>query len=315
MNRIISLPMVAALLLTAVACGSNTKKTDGNMEKISFARDTLTLVGNLYKPEGFREKDKYTALIIQGSMTSVKEQMPALYAGKLSAEGFVCLAFDYSHYGESEGEPRQLENPEEKVADIKAATSYLLSQPYVEKVAIVGICTSAQSAVLAASEDKRIAALATVAGFLATPDALKAMLGEETLQKRMSVEESTLIAAYSETDPTAANYRPTPGAYDYYLNPRRGNVPTYRNQLNTLSFKYMYLPDPIAAASDISVPAIIVHSDGCALPGQAKAFYEVLASQKKEYADGGGSHFDYYDKPEQVDFAVSRIAGFFRENL
>lgn len=73
---------------------------------MSFKRHELTLAGNLFTPENFDAKDHYKAIIVQGSATSVKEQMPELYAQKFASEGFVVLAFDYSHYGESEGKPR-----------------------------------------------------------------------------------------------------------------------------------------------------------------------------------------------------------------
>ncbi|MDQ2922085.1 MAG: alpha/beta hydrolase [Acidobacteriota bacterium] len=98
----------------------------GNNEKrkISFKRDGLTLVGNLFTPENFDESGHYNSIIVEGSFTSVKEQMPGTYAQKFANEGFVALAFDYSHYGESEGEPRQLESPAEKLSDLKAAVSF-----------------------------------------------------------------------------------------------------------------------------------------------------------------------------------------------
>ena len=59
---------------------------------------------------------------------------------------------------------------------------------------------------------------------------------------------------------------------------------------------------------------IVVHSDGCAFPEQAKKFYSRLAGVK-ELAWGNGSHFDYYDHPAQVGYAVKNVAAFFREHL
>ncbi|HEX8054757.1 MAG TPA: hypothetical protein VF517_17350 [Thermoleophilaceae bacterium] len=49
--------------------------------------------------------------------------MPDTYAQKFADQGSVALAFDYSHYGESAGEPRQLELPAEKLSDLEAAVS------------------------------------------------------------------------------------------------------------------------------------------------------------------------------------------------
>src|SRR3954470_18710366 len=93
--------------------------------RINFDRDGLTLVGDLFTPEGFDERGDYQAVIVEGSFSSVKEQMPGTYAQKFADQGFIALAFDYAHYGESAGEPRQLESPAGKQSDLQAAVSYL----------------------------------------------------------------------------------------------------------------------------------------------------------------------------------------------
>src|SRR3954452_12655881 len=102
--------------------------------RITFHRDDLTLVGDLYTPEGFDENGQYEAVIVEGSFTSVKEQMPGTYAQKFADQGFVALAFDYGHYGESGGDPRQIESPAEKLSDLQAAVSYLAELLYVQAV-------------------------------------------------------------------------------------------------------------------------------------------------------------------------------------
>src|SRR3954462_12449947 len=153
--------------------------------KINFTRDGLSLVGNLFTPETFDENGHYKAVIVEGSFTSVKEQMPGTYAHKFADHGFVALAFDYGHYGESAGEPRQLESPDEKLRDLQAAVSYLTGLPYVQAVGMVGVCTSAGNAAYLGAAEPRIKALATVAAFLPDP-ALYSMMygGDEALAER-----------------------------------------------------------------------------------------------------------------------------------
>jgi fermentation-respiration switch protein FrsA (DUF1100 family) len=56
---------------------------------ITFDRDGLTLVGNLFTPEGFDETGQYQAVIVEGSFSSVKEMMPGTYAEKFADQGFV----------------------------------------------------------------------------------------------------------------------------------------------------------------------------------------------------------------------------------
>jgi uncharacterized protein len=187
--------------------------------KITFDRDGLPLVGDLFTPDGFDENGQYQAVIVQGSYTSVKEQMPATYAQKLADEGFVALAFDYAHYGESAGEPRQLEAPAEKVADVRAAVTRLLDLPYVDAVGMLGICTSAGVAAYLGATDPRVKALATVAAALNDPKLAKEQMGEDTFAQRIAasadsrrkyeeIGELDLVTTYSETDPTAVVYIP-----------------------------------------------------------------------------------------------------------
>lgn len=81
---------------------------------VSFENEDsgLNLAGVLFLPEGFDETSQYAAIVVTGPMLSVKEQAQSIYAERLAENGFVTLVFDYSYFGESEGEPRQLENPD-----------------------------------------------------------------------------------------------------------------------------------------------------------------------------------------------------------
>jgi dienelactone hydrolase len=289
--------------------------------KITFNRDGLTLVGNLFTPDDFDQNSRYPAVVVQGSYSSVKEQMPETYAQKLAAAGFVVLAFDYAHYGESAGEPRQLESPTEKVADVQAAVTHLLGLPYVDAVGMLGICTSAGVAAYVGAADPRVQALATVAAALNDPELAKDQMGEDTFAQRIAASaesrrkyeqtgELDLVTTYSETDPTAVVYIPFEGAFDYYTNPARGAVPTYRNESAVMGVE-AYL---ISQAPAITAPFMVVHSDDSAAPEVAKRFYEGLAGEK-ELVWGNGNHYDYYDSEAQIDFAVANVSRFFRTHL
>jgi len=293
--------------------------------KINFDRDGLTLVGNLFTPENFDENGRYEAVIVEGSFTSVKEQMPGTYAQKFADEGFVALAFDYAHYGESAGEPRQLESPAEKLSDLRAAVSYLTGLPYVQAVGMVGVCTSAGNAAYLGAAEPRVKALATVAAFLPSPVLYSTMFGEEELARRKRAAadarrryeetgEVDLVAAYSEDDDQpAVNHGPA-GSYDYYLNEARGNVPEYRNESALMGLAEFLEFDPVGMASAVTTPTMVVHSDGCAFPDAAKEFYSELRGEK-ELVWADGTHYDYYDSQPQIDNAVANVTRFFRAHL
>jgi uncharacterized protein len=292
--------------------------------KINFDRDGLTLVGNLFTPQNFDENGHYEAVIVQGSFTSVKEQMPGTYARKFADQGFVGLAFDYGHYGESAGEPRQLESPAEKLSDLRAAVSYLTGLPYVRAVGMVGVCTSGGNAAYLGAAEPRIEALATVAAFLPGPALYSMMYGvdgvaqrkEAAADSRRKYEETgevDFVPAYSEVDRPAVNYGPA-GSFDYYLNEARGNVPEYRNESALMGLAEFLEFDPIGQASAITTPTMVVHSDGCAFPDEARKLYAELQGEK-ELVWADGTHYDYYDSQAQVDHAVANVTRFFRTHL
>jgi fermentation-respiration switch protein FrsA (DUF1100 family) len=93
-------------------------------QKITFASEGLKVVGNLFRPQN-AEETSLPAVLVAGAMTGVKEQVAGSYAERIAKAGFVTLAFDNRHFGESEGEPRQHEDPARKMEDFKNALSFM----------------------------------------------------------------------------------------------------------------------------------------------------------------------------------------------
>jgi fermentation-respiration switch protein FrsA (DUF1100 family) len=84
-------------------------------EKVSFLFRNLKIAALFYPPVSGSPNRSGATVIICHPWTSIKEQSPANYAGELTKDGFQCLSFDAAY----QGEPRNLEDPYQRVEDIK----------------------------------------------------------------------------------------------------------------------------------------------------------------------------------------------------
>ena len=136
-------------------------------QKVSFPHGTHQVVGNLFLPPGFDEAKTYAAVVATHPFGGVKEQTSGLYAEKLAEQGFIALAYDASHYGESGGEPRLYEVPADRVEDIRCAVDHLANHPQVDpdRIGALGICAGGGYTVNAAQTEARIKAVGTVSAF------------------------------------------------------------------------------------------------------------------------------------------------------
>lgn len=302
------------------------------METVNFKSDGLQLVGNLYYPSNYQNDKLYPAIIVTGSWTTVKEQMAGLYAKRFAKEGFIALAFDFRNYGESEGEPRFWENPEMKIEDIQNAINYLHTVPQVniDKIGAFGVCAGAMYTLIAAAIDHRIKAVITAASWLQDAEAVRLFYGgkngvnEKIAKARKSKETFArdgiveYIETISTTNPSAAMY----GSFDYYLNPERGGIPQWSNdQFALMSWEDWLTLDPMPYASNLQVPTLMIHSDGCVLPQYTKNFFGKIAfaDKKLEWVetelDSPLQQFNFYDQEKEVGMTIEMGAEWFKTKL
>ena len=95
---------------------------------ITFPSDGRKLAGHLYLPRDFDEGRLYPGVVVVGPGSSVKEQAGRIYARKVAQRGYVALVFDPSFQGESEGLPRDREDPAARIEDIRSAVDLLAPQ-------------------------------------------------------------------------------------------------------------------------------------------------------------------------------------------
>lgn len=307
-----------------VSGGGAGGETKGGARRVEFESEGMVLVGHLHLPAGFGEGRKYKAVVVTGSWTTVKEQMADLYAAKLAREGFVALTFDFRNYGESEGQPRDYENPGMKARDITNAVEYLKKLRFVdaEDVGGLAVCASAGYMSLAVSGGADIKALSFVAPWLHNPEIARAVYGAENAKGLIAKSDAAgkkfaetgvvdYVVAASDKDATAAMY----GPFDYYLNPKRGAVRQWGNRFALMAWKGWLEFDAVSTAGRIDVPVQIVHSRTAAVPDGAELYYSKLRAPKNIIWVEGASQFDFYDGEELTERAVKESARWFGRYL
>jgi fermentation-respiration switch protein FrsA (DUF1100 family) len=287
-----------------------------------FFRGDVQLAGQL-----FRNTESLTvrqpAVIVTGSWLTVKEQMPETYALALAERGYTAFTFDFAGFGESQGQPRQTELPDRKIADLIAAAAFVSTLACVEPHTLthLGICASAQYGLAALARGSHVARFVSVAGWYHDPVSVAPFYGGPAgLAARLAIAQSSHERYISSgTVETAPAYRvgdDTAGMFfelDYYANASRGAVPAWKNEMATLSWLYWFTFDGLRAADRVQQPALFVHSDGCVFPENVRSIYDRVKGPK-QLVWGEGTQTDFYDQPAQVAFALDAMDAFLKDS-
>jgi fermentation-respiration switch protein FrsA (DUF1100 family) len=282
----------------------------------AFQSEGETLVGNLFLPERRRAVG---AVVAVGPLTSVKEQAAGAYARAMAERGYAALAFDYRCFGESDGQPRQFENPGANMEDIRNAASALLADDRLADLPLfgLGVCFGAGPMVRAVAEDSRFGAFAGVAGVYTDGAKTKAMMGnayQAAIDRGRAAERRWRESGEAETIRAVAPdggdvAMPLREAYEFYGTPR-ARVPNYVNGYAVQSSAYTVPFDARGAADTINVPVIIVHSEEALAPDLAHAFHAAVKSPKQELWLQSQGQIDFYGDPKLITAATDAVAAF-----
>lgn len=303
-------------------------RTDSGVAQkdITFSSQGVILKGHLFLPPKFDASQKYPAAVVTGSWTSVKEQMPDEYASILAKDGFITMTFDFTGFGESEGQPRQVEDFRLKIEDIKSAVTYLTDNQNVDSNAItgLGVCASSGYMAHAAAQDNRIKKLVLVAPWLHNPEIARTiydmrpggtdgLLNAAAQAKRKYAEtgEMDYVLAASELDPLSAMYVPE-NVFDYYLNPAKAAGKVYDNRFAVSSWEPWLTFDGISAGKEIQQPVFIVHSESGAVPQGTKDFYTHLKGEKDIKWLNEYNQQQLYFEEEAVNAAMTEVVNYLK---
>ena len=300
-------------------------------KSVAFKNGHLNMAGHLHLPEDFDKNKKYPAIVCVHPGSSCKDQTAGIYAEKLAKSEYVTIAFDASYQGESEGEPRYIEEPAARVEDIRCAVDYLTTLDYVDvnRIGVLGVCAGGGYAVNAAMTERRIKAVGTVVGAnigrgFREGDPIKALeeIGEQRSAEAHGAEPmitNWIPNSQEEREQARMTDIDMKEAIDYYKTPR-GQSPHSPNKLKFTSIGSVIGFDAFHLANKLLTQPlqIIVGSvqGGFGSYQDGHELYNKAASEKKDlFVVIGASHYDLYDQPKSVNQAVDKLKVFYKENL
>lgn len=297
-------------------------------QKVSFQSEELKVVGNLFKPQNSKKDVSLPAILVAGAMTGVKEQVAGNYGERIAKAGYMTLVLDHRHFGESEGIPRQHEDPAKKMEDFKNAVSFLSSLNGIDKerIGACGISMGGGYMLQLSAFDRRVKAVAIVASGLNLGDTLSDMLGRDGFinflkgfnaarQSHYDTGEVQYIPAVATDNKPAAMTGDEP--FEYYGTWRAWS-PGWVNRYTTESIENLMSFNAIPYAHHVSpTPLLIVHgrNDKYCLPKYAQQVYEQAGEPKEILWLDTTNHIDLYDNEKYVVPAISRIVEWFNSYL
>ncbi|MCQ2206690.1 MAG: alpha/beta hydrolase [Paludibacteraceae bacterium] len=318
---------------TVVSEGSETYtfelNADVTREHVSFKNNYgFTVSADLYLPKNFDKNTKHIAVLVGSPYGGVKQQGAGLYAMELAKRGCVAVAFDHSFNGESSGEPRYTGSYEIFTEDYSAGIDYLGSLSYVDrnKVAVVGLGSSATFALNAAKVDKRIKALVSVSLLDVTRLSRFGMLDQQAaafIEKYKDLSDTrwadvdsgkhalTPVIGTAPADSAPAGMSPADVDLFNYYGTKRGWHPQAKGCFTKASLSSFLGANLVDRINEISpIPVFFLVGELAKDRYMTDQVVNSCAEPKVLIPIPGATHVDLYDRTDMIPFDA--IVSFFQ---
>ena len=267
-------------------------------------------------------------MVMSHGFGGTKDCLLERYAERFVEAGLAVLTYDYRHFGESEGEPRQLFATPYQLDDLRAAIGYARGRSEIDANQIVLWGTSAAGGygLTIAVEDEKIAAvIAQCAGIDHKADS-------DMFMKREGIGYLLRLIPHAQRDKGRSRFslsphrlpvvgRPgtlamltAPGAFDGYARLMQDSD-TFKNEVCARLILMGYGPDPLEATKRVQCPVLflVCEHDNLASPDSHRRAAEALGD-KAEVRTYPIGHFDIYGG-EYFEEAVHEKIAFLRRHL
>ncbi len=287
---------------------------------VHFRSGDAEVAAWLYTPPG---EGPSAAVVLGHGLGGIKEMGLGPYAERFAAAGFVALAFDYRHFGESGGEPRLLLDIDRQLADWRAAVAYVRGLPEVDpaRVALFGSSFGGGHVILTAARDQTVAAVVAQCPFvdglassratsLRTKLALVPLVVRDELARLRGAEPVRVPLA---GPPGSAALMSAPDAYEGH----RRLVPAGVEHPDAVPARVaprIVLHRPIRQAHRVAAPTLFCVCEHDSVAPASAALSCAAKMPRAEVVRYPIGHFDIY-AGEPFERAVADQVGFLRRHI
>lgn len=277
-------------------------------QDVTFKVDGLILKGWLYLP--YDTAKSAPCIVLNSGFCGTKDFLLEKYALRFVEAGFAALTFDYRHFGESQGEPRQIYSVSKQIKDIKTAVTFARTRSEInsEKIFIWGTSSSGSYGIIIAAEDENIAGVMGQTPSLDHHAEGKMILKREGMtwflklilhaqkdkfRSRFSLSSHTFPAVGK---PGTTAMLTAPGIFEGYQKIAKDSK-TFKNKVCARIMLTLDEPNLFKAAQKVRCPVLfhLCEKDTLTLPDSHKKIEKILG-EKVEFVKYPIGHFDIYFK-------------------
>ena len=272
---------------------------------VSFLSENLRCAGWWYAPPG---ANKRPFVVMAHGIGATRELGLDAFARSLCDAGLCVLAFDYRHYGGSEGSPRELLSVRRQQADYRAALAYARAQPEVDpqRAVLWGVSLSGGHVLSLAAQGLPLSAVIAQVPFVSAAhlrhgagalrrallgtglglyDIVAGVLGHEPVYLPLLGPDNSLVAM-----PGAEHER----GYRKLVPPEVEAAQRWRNRIAFRSALRLTLYEPARNLPRARVPILIVVGEHDTLCPTELTRTVAARSQSVQLVSVPGDHFDCF---------------------
>lgn len=236
--------------------------------------------------------------------SSTREERLHAYGERFADAGYAALIFDYRHFGDSGGQPRQLLHIGRQLEDYRAAVEFARSREEVDSDQIVlwGTSFSGGHVLKLAAEDHTIAAVIAQTPFTDGASAIKAA-DIKTFLKGSAYGVADVVGSWAGREPVLVPAVGPPGSFAAMTEPGAeqaqkdlvGPDSRWRNEVAARVALTIGTYRPAAKAHRIACPLLVCVATGDLTTPHEPALRVAQRAPRGELREYACGHFDIYD--------------------